>query len=281
VSDFHNALKMGVAFVSPSPSDKSFAETGHWPKWVSTLTDMKPLPALLPPGANVGLLSRPRALALGINTDCLIRAGTTDSIAAFLAAGVTQPGEAVTSLGTTLVLKLLSRQRVDAAQFGVYSHWFGHLWLTGGASNAGGGVLRQHFDNEALATLSARIDPNFDTGLNYLPLPCPGERFPVNDPTLQPRLTPKAENPVEFLQGMLEGLAQIEAAGYGKLAALGATPLSRVISTGGGAKSDAYTRIRARKLHVPIALATQQEACYGTARLACFGTQLFPGAQDD
>jgi len=59
-------------------------------------------------GHAVGLLARHRARELGVNPDCLVRAGTTDSIAAFLAAGVDRPGEAVTSLGTTLVLKLLS-----------------------------------------------------------------------------------------------------------------------------------------------------------------------------
>lgn len=52
-------------------------------------------------------------------------AGTTDSIAAFVAAGVSQPGEAVTSLGSTLAVKLLSEQRVDDAAYGVYSHRLG------------------------------------------------------------------------------------------------------------------------------------------------------------
>jgi sugar (pentulose or hexulose) kinase len=229
----------------------------------------------------VGLLARPRARELGVNPDCLVRAGTTDSIAAFLAAGVDKPGEAVTSLGTTLVLKLLSQTRVDDARFGVYSHWFGHLWLTGGASNAGGGVLRQHFTDDELNELSARIDPNHDTGLNYYPLPRPGERFPVNDPALPPRLEPRPQQRVEFLQGMLEGLARIEARGYARLAELGATPLVRVVSAGGGSRNPAFTAIRARLLGVPVTLAAEHEACYGTARLACLGTSLFPGMEND
>jgi sugar (pentulose or hexulose) kinase len=57
----------------------------------------------------------------------MVCAGTTDSIAAFVAAGVSQPGEAVTSLGSTLAVKLLSQQRVDDAAYGVYSHKLGEL----------------------------------------------------------------------------------------------------------------------------------------------------------
>jgi sugar (pentulose or hexulose) kinase len=58
----------------------------------------------------------------------VVCAGTTDSIAAFVAAGVSQPGEAVTSLGSTLAVKLLSEQRVDDAAYGVYSHKLGKSW---------------------------------------------------------------------------------------------------------------------------------------------------------
>jgi sugar (pentulose or hexulose) kinase len=278
VSDFHNALKMGVEF-------DGNGETGAWPEWVAFLADVNYLPIPVPPGETVGLLARPRARELGVNPDCLVRAGTTDSIAAFLAAeleaGRYMPGEAVTSLGTTLVLKLLSETRVDDARFGVYSHWFGGLWLTGGASNAGGGVLRQHFTDDELDELSARIDPNRHTGLDYYPLPRPGERFPINDPTLPPRLEPRPDNRAEFLHGLLEGLARIEAQGYAKLAELGASPLARVVSAGGGGRNEAYTRIRARLLGVPVTQAAEHEACYGTARLACWGKTLFPGNRNN
>jgi sugar (pentulose or hexulose) kinase len=59
----------------------------------------------------------------------LVCAGTTDSIAAFVAAGVSHPGEAVTSLGSTLAVKLLSEQRVDDAAYGVYSHKLGEWFV--------------------------------------------------------------------------------------------------------------------------------------------------------
>lgn len=268
--DSHNGLKLGLDPVSNA-----------WPEWVAWLADIDTLPTPVRPGAALGLLERPRARELGVNSDCLVRAGTTDSIAAFLAAGVREPGQAVTSLGSTLVLKLVSRRRVDATEFGVYSHWFGDLWLAGGASNAGGAVLRQHFTDAEMRQLSTEIDLSRDSGLDYYPLPRPGERFPINDPALSPRLEPRPASRATFLHGVLEGLARIEARGYRLLTELGAEEPSNVTSCGGGARNPAFTRLRERLLGVPVSAAQEQEACYGAALLARDGVDLFPGGGDD
>jgi sugar (pentulose or hexulose) kinase len=233
------------------------------------------------PGARLGTVSRPRARYLGVNPGCMVHAGTTDSIAAFLAADVKHSGDAVTSLGSTLVLKLLSDTRVESLEHGVYSHWFGSRWLAGGASNAGGAVLRQFFDDCQLAQLSARIDPAVASPLDYVPLPKPGERFPVNDPTLAPHLIPRPADDAEFLHGLLESLGRIEARGYGLLAELGASRLVRVETAGGGANNPAWTRIRQRLLGVPVRRAAHTEAAYGAARLAREGCQCFAAAQSN
>ena len=74
-----------------------------------------------------------------------------------------------------------------------------------------------------------------------------------------------------FFQGLLEGIASIEAHAYRHLALLGAPALRRVISIGGGAKSDAWATIRRRILGVPVSTAEQTEACYGAALLALRG----------
>ncbi len=263
-SDYHNALKMGLDL-----------DTLAWPNWVEYLADVDCLPQPVAPGAALGSIAHRRARYLGIASDCVVRAGTTDSIAAFLAAQVTGSGEAVTSLGSTLVLKLLSDTRVESVTHGVYSHWFGARWLAGGASNAGGAVLRQFFDDRTLDALSARIDPDVASPLDYVPLPRTGERFPVNDPALAPRLTPRPDDDAEFLHGLLESLARIEAKGYALLADLGASPLRRVETAGGGARNSTWTHIRARRLGVPVTRAAHTEAAYGAALLARDGTARF------
>lgn len=256
-SDFNNALKSGYD-----------AEQLCWPEWVMRLPHSHLLPHVLAPGSHIAKINSYLAQQFNINPECNIHAGTTDSIAAFIAADVHQPGAAVTSLGTTIVLKLLSSKRVDAAEFGVYSHRYGDLWLAGGASNAGGGVLRQYFNDAQLILLSRQIDASQDSPLDYYPLPRTGERFPHNAPTLAARLSPRPDDDTAFLHGMLQGLSRIEAAAYAKLMELGATPLKSVTSSGGGARNPAWQQMRERLLNVPVSVARHAEAAYGAALLA-------------
>jgi sugar (pentulose or hexulose) kinase len=197
-----------------------------------------------------------------------IVAGTTDSTAAFLATGADRIGQAVTSLGSTLVLKVLAERPVFAPAYGVYSHRLGERWLVGGASNSGGAVLRQFFSDAQLHALESQLHPETLTGLDYYPLPSCGERFPLNDPALPPRLEPRPADAAQFLQGLLEGIARIERRGYEVLHSLGAPYPSEVISIGGGAINAAWRQIRARMLGVPVHLAQQQDAAYGAALLA-------------
>ena len=223
------------------------------------------LPEVHPLFAPLGLASA-RARALGLPEGCTIHAGTTDSIAAFLASGAGAAGDAVTSLGSTLVLKIVSPVRIDDASRGIYSHRLGGLWLAGGASNAGGAALAAALPGADLAALSARIDPDDPTGLDLYPLPAPGERFPVADPAFPPRLAPRPADDARFLQAMLEGLARIEAEGYAALAACGAPRPRRVLTAGGGASNPVWTRIRAEALGMPVLPAPETDAATGLAR---------------
>jgi sugar (pentulose or hexulose) kinase len=263
-SDWSNCLKAGFD-----------PEAEAWPAWLEAQPCAALLPrAVRPPGARVAALAPAAAARAGLDSRCVVAAGTTDSIAAFFAAGVVSPGEAVTSLGSTLAVKLISERRVDDARFGVYSHRVrlaggGDAWLVGGASNAGGAVLRQHFSNAQLAALTPRLNVDAPTGLDYVVLPARGERFPVNDPALEPRLAPRPADDAVFLQGMLESMARLEARAYGALGELGAAPaLARVLTAGGGARNAAWTELRRRALGVPVEAAEEGEACVGAALLA-------------
>jgi sugar (pentulose or hexulose) kinase len=192
----------------------------------------------------------------------------TDGCAAFMATGAAKPGDAVTSLGSTLVLKLASEKPLSAPEYGIYSHRIGDLWLAGGASNSGGAALAQFFTPEQIRDISLRIDPGVSTGLDYYPLPSRGERFPINDPAIEPRMTPRPDDDAVFLQALFEGIANIEALGYRRLSELGGPLPTRVITVGGGAANEVWRRIRARKIGVPIATSESEEAAVGVARLA-------------
>jgi D-ribulokinase len=256
-SDWNNALKTGYDPVA-----------ARWPDWIErTGADLAKLPVVLKPGAAIGQVSA-EAVGLGVPESAIVHAGTTDGCASFLATGASEAGDGVTALGSTLVVKLLCGHPIFAPEFGIYSHRIGDTWLAGGASNTGGKVIEQFFARDRLATLSARMTPERPTGLNYYPLPKPGERFPINDPKLPPRLEPRPEDDTTFLQAILEGVAEVEALAYRKLAELGAPPLRSVRTVGGGAANSAWTKIRQRKLAAPFKSAESQEASVGVARLA-------------
>ncbi|CDM95056.1 MAG: FGGY-family carbohydrate kinase [Limnospira sp. PMC 1291.21] len=265
ISDHHNSLKLGYDVVNLCYQSWLLEAI----KWGGKFTPI--LPKVLTPGTCISPINRQLSDRFRLRPDCIIRAGTTDSIAAFIASGASSPGEAVTSLGSTLVLKLLSPTAINVAKYGIYSHRFGDLWLTGGASNTGGAILRHFFSDRQLESLSRQINPNTPTLLDYYPLLQPGDRFPINDPNLLPRLEPRPSNDVEFLHGLLNAIARIESQGYQLLQNLGASPLQRVYTAGGGAKNSTWTTIRHHHLRVPVLPSPHTQAAYGTACLAMRG----------
>lgn len=260
ITDYHNALKLGY-------------DVGKlcYPQWLNNIQIPIHLPNVVAPGTPIAEVLPDVAKSLGLRTNCMVCVGTTDSIAAFLASDAKLPGEAVTSLGSTLVIKLLSRTRVDDSRYGIYSHRLGDFWLVGGASNTGGAVLRHFFSDAELENLSYCIESERESLLDYYPLLKPGDRFPVNDPYLPPRIEPKPANSADFLHGLLESIARIEAQAYKLLQQLGATPLTCVYTAGGGAKNSAWTTIRGRHLQVPMLPSNNTNAAYGTALLAMQG----------
>ena len=257
-SDYNNCLKLGY--------DAGQAE---WPGWMTTLgvnTDI--LPTVHEPGDALGNIKPELAKQLNLPTDTAIIAGTTDGVAAFVAAGAKKAGHGVTSLGSTLIIKLLSGSPIFSPQHGVYSHRLGNYWLAGGASNSGGNVLLQYFNVKQMKEMEPMLDPSTPTGLHYYPLIKPGERFPVNDPELEPKMEPLPGDSVIFFQGLLEGIAEIEARGYKVLADLGGPTCKEVRTTGGGSHNEPWTRIRAAALGVTIRKPRSDQAAFGAALIA-------------
>ena len=257
VSDENNALKTGYDPVS-----------GIWPDWVADIVDTDLLPVVVAPGTAVGMVGQN---SFGLPEECRVVAGSTDGCASFLATGANRAGDGVTALGTTLTIKLLSDAPVFAPEFGIYSHKVLGLWLAGGASNTGGNVLASAFPDGDLGRLSSQIDPETDTGLSYYPLSRAGERFPVNDPDFAPVMGPRPQADSEHLKAILEGIASIEALAYTRLSELGAPALQSVRTVGGGAGNPVWTRIRERRLNVPMPAPLSGEAAYGAALLAKAG----------
>ncbi|MEM7439624.1 MAG: FGGY-family carbohydrate kinase [Pseudomonadota bacterium] len=257
LSDHNNALKTGF-----DPA------TGRWPDWAAELIDPTLLPDPRPVGDVFDQITPAVATGLGLSPDAVVCAGTTDSIAAFMACAPLAERTAVTSLGSTLAIKMLSPTRIDDPSIGLYAHRLGDHWLVGGASNTGGAVLAAHFTSEDLKTLSGKIDPEQRSSLDYYPLLKPGERFPINDPDLLPRLTPRPANDVNFLHGLLDGIARIEALCYQEIEGRGGGKPAQIFTAGGGSQNPTWTKIRAHRLGFTPQVSAETEASVGAARVA-------------
>jgi sugar (pentulose or hexulose) kinase len=223
------------------------------------------LPEIRGSGEVLGRLGPEAAAALGLPRNCRVVAGSTDANAAVLAAN---PGlnDGITVLGTTLVLKQFVPEPICGP--GVSCHRVAGRWLAGGASNAGAAILLRFFKQDALKELSRQIDPDRPTGLQLRPLPAPGERFPWDDPALEPVLEPRPVSDARYLQALLEGLSALELAGWARLQELGAPPIQQVITLGGGARNPQWRALRQRALGLPVRNRPELSACRGMAMLA-------------
>ena len=236
-----------------------------WAGAIATQPWSEALPTIVSSGTVLGPLAPRAAALLGLPPSCQVVAGSTDANAAVLAASPAAT-DGVAVLGTTLVLKQWVERPITAA--GITCHRVAGRWLLGGASNAGAGILRQFFSDAQIVELSRQIDPRRPTGLNLRPLASQGERFPIDDPELMPVLGPRPVSDARYLQSLLEGLTAIEAAGWRRLQALGAPPVQRVISVGGGAHNPQWRALRQRALGIPVLNRPQLSAALGMARLA-------------
>ena len=256
----------------PTPTDESNAlKTGYdpinrkWPEWLTECgIDVNLLPQVIPTGSLLAKSNGAFNLPVGIP----VVSGTTDGCASFFATGASQSGDGVTILGSTLTIKLLSNKPIFSPKYGIYSHRIGDQWLAGGASNSGGNALAAHFSPDQIDSLSKKIDPQKPSGLNYYPLPKVGERFPINDPNLQPKITPRPTEPSQFLHGLFEGLAQIELTAYNRLFELGGPKVNSIRTIGGGAINEKLTKIRSRIVNVPNLPIQSNEAAAGVADIA-------------
>ncbi|MDG6772956.1 FGGY-family carbohydrate kinase [Thiomicrorhabdus sp. ZW0627] len=278
LTDENNALKLGYDLLAEA-----------WPDWVVRLLEQtahsKQLNVLLPkvnrPGEFLQEIDHEVAQRFGLSRQVRVYLGTTDSIAGFLASGASSPGDGVTSLGSTIALKLLSEKPIFNAEFGIYSHRLGNSWLVGGASNAGGAVLLSYFSLDEIKDLVAYLEDHhaakrleeFYTDRFY-PILHPGERFPISDTRMQPRLPspePKENSSTEekaaFLLGLLQGLCHVEELGYNRLQQMGASRLQRVFSVGGGTQNAFWQALRAVYLPVEHKKPLSLDASFGVTRL--------------
>ncbi|MBV9691622.1 MAG: FGGY-family carbohydrate kinase [Ktedonobacteraceae bacterium] len=266
ISDYANVLKTGYDLLDERYPD-AIAQVLNlslecFPRAVTSAT---PLGCLLPSLAS----------ALRLRPQLLVVAGTTDGCASQFAAGAIEPGEWVSSLGTTLTIKGVSTQLITDVQGRVYCHRHpGQGWLPGGASNTGGEVLARRFPAADLTAYDKRAAQLVPTALLSYPLVRRGERFPFVAPQAEGfviGLGSEAEAAVQAdmsYAAALEGVALLERLAYDVLTDLGATVSGPIRTVGGATRSSLWLSIRASVCNRPFTVPLVSEPAMGAAVLA-------------
>ena len=245
-ADWSHALKSGFDL-----------DTKAW----NVKTNLK-LPDVVAPGEYLGEISDSFPLK-GLK----IFAGMTDGCTGQISAGGSRVGSAVSTIGTTLVLKLVSDRNISGPGF--YSHLLpNETWLSGGASNLGGISLNRFGDLDKLNRLAENYGP---ANRVVYPLEGVGERFPIADPALIKLESDKPTNTVEEFRSILEGIAFAEKYAYQILHNAGGPNLKTLNTVGGGSKSKLWSEIRATVLDLEIVSQSEAGSDLGAAMIALAG----------
>lgn len=241
-TDYTNALKTGFDL-------SNFC----WPEYISKDLDIQKewLQQVVPSGTVVGKISKAAAMETSLPRHVLVTAGITDGCASQVASGAMQPGQWNTTIGTTLVIKGVTKQPVEDPAGRIYNHRHPEgYWMPGGAGNIGADWAAREFADRVndLNITAAQLIP---TGEMAYPLLQQGERFPFIAPQA------KGFQPDNLTDGTLfaakmEGVAYVERYAYELISTLSGEKVDHVFTAGGASNSDVWLRIRSAVMNKPV-----------------------------
>jgi sugar (pentulose or hexulose) kinase len=259
VTDYSNALKTGYDLISE-----------RWPDVLEALgIGCGRLPRVAAPGKAIGKIQKAAALELGLSEDTVVVAGATDGYASALAAGAVNIGDWASVIGTTLVLKGVTKDLlVDPDGVG-YSHKMpSGAYMLGGASNVGGKCLNVRFDRKDFSYYDRFVDSLSPTGVLIYPLTGRGERFPFLDPDAEEFITGDASDKKVLYTALMEGVGFAERLAFDRMQEIGAEVANVIYTSGGACRSDEWLRIRASILQKQLRVPAVIDAAMGSALLA-------------
>jgi sugar (pentulose or hexulose) kinase len=261
-SDSSNCLKAGYDFIAE-----------EWPAFIEQelSISLDKMPKVVAPGKIVGKTSEKLEKLTGFPSGILVLGGATDSTMALIASGASDYGDIFSSLGTTLVSRVLTSELIRDPKGRVYCHIFPgkkRMYLPGGASSVGAECLQAYFPNINYQNYDQQALNYFPTDSTTYPLVKKGERFPFVNPNAEHFYQGAQENEFQKYTTYLQAVAFVERLSLAVLENLGADVKDRVFTIGGGTKSLPWLQIRADVLQKTLYRPKIIEAAYGAAILA-------------
>lgn len=235
------------------------------------------LPLISAPGSQIGVICDLVATTTSLKSGVPVFLGMTDGCTSHIAAGSMAMGSATTTIGTTLVTKVVCDQDVNGPGF--YSHLLPReTWLCGGASNLGSPAFKPFLSGDGstrgrLAQLDHEALEHGPANFVTYPATTTSERFPFQNRHIEKFATGRGITETEEYRAVLEGMAFAEKFGYELLTNAGAPSAGAVYTGGGAAKSPAWCQIRANVLDRPTIANPCANSGTGAALIAWAATQ--------
>jgi sugar (pentulose or hexulose) kinase len=242
VTDYTNAFKSGFD-----------VNEFYWPDYLSEHLCLNKdwFSKVFPTGDVIGLIDPQLASELGLPASIKVTTGLTDGCASQIASGAVNLGDWNTTIGTTLVVKGVTKNEVLDPLGRLYSHRHPQgFWMPGGASNTGADWITQEFATD-LVTLNNLAESLIPTGHFNYPLKQEGERFPLNAPQARGFEETGLSREGRFTANM-EGVAFIERLAFELIEELSGEKVAKVFTAGGASNSEVWLRIRANVLNKPL-----------------------------
>jgi sugar (pentulose or hexulose) kinase len=261
-TDYTNVLKTGFDLSNLCWPEYLNKNLGIQKKW---------LQQVVPSGSVIGKISKEAAKETGLPEHVLVTAGITDGCASQVASGAMQPGQWNTTIGTTLVIKGVTKQPVEDPAGRIYNHRHPEgYWMPGGAGNIGADwVVREFADRvNDLNIVAAQLIP---TGEIAYPLLQQGERFPFIAPQAKGFQPDNLTDEILFAAKM-EGVAYVERYAYELISTLSGEKVDHVFTAGGASNSDTWLRIRSAVMNKPVYKMKYVSGAVGAAIVAASQT---------
>jgi xylulokinase len=292
--DFVRLRLTGSIATEPSDASGTLMFDPARMRWSREMLDAVGLaPSLLPDvGGSSDVLGRVTAAAAAVARlapGTPVVGGGADNACGAAGVGAINPGEAVSSWGTSgTVLAPTAQPRVDPK---LRAHTFCHVapgvWYVMGVVLSAGGAFAWYRDqcgrdlpekqrDAFLVDEAATIPPGAD-GATFLPY-LQGERTPHRDASLRAAFTglSLAHSRAHMTRAVLEGVCFALRDSVEILRELGLAP-NYLLLTGGGGRSAFIRQLQADVFGLPVTTVNREEGgAYGAALLAAVGAGAFP-----
>jgi sugar (pentulose or hexulose) kinase len=262
VTDYTNAFKSGYD-----------VSNYNWPEYLYMHLPLKKewLPKVVPSGEVIGTITIELADKLGLPETVQITAGITDGCASQIASGAINPGDWNTTIGTTMVIKGVTKNEVLDPLGRLYSHRHpAGYWMPGGASNTGADWVTNEFGDD-LVNLNEQAGKLIPSNNISYPLRQEGERFPIVSPQAR-GFEPEGLSKAERFTANMEGVAYLERYAYELIEHLSGEQVNAVYTAGGASNSDAWLTIRSNVMNKPLYKMKYVSGAVGAAVLAASKT---------